>query len=89
MFDDVDIKEIRFDGNNKITILVGGFSHPNPKEYMDQVVSEYVSHSSFNEFIEIHLDMPQIRIILKDINRIDFDNYDGQHLCDWSRQEPL
>ncbi len=82
MFDDVDIKEIPFDENNKITILVGGFSSQNPKEYMDLVVSEYVRHSSFNEFVEIHLDMPQIRIILKDINRIRFDEYHDQHLCD-------
>ena len=82
MFEDVDIKEIAFDRTNKITILVGGFTNPNPKEYMDRVVSEYVRNSSYNEFIEIHLDMPQIRIILKDINRIKFEKYDGEHLCD-------
>ena len=82
MFEDVDIKEIPIEGGHKITILIGGFMSKNPKAYMDYVVSEYVKNSMYNEFVESHLDMPQIRIILSGINEIKYDKYKGQHLSD-------
>lgn len=82
MFEDVDIKEIPIEGGHKITIIIGGFKSSNPKAYMDYVVSEYVKGSSYNEFVESHLDMPQIRIILRGINEIDYDKFEGQLLSD-------
>jgi hypothetical protein len=82
MLEDIDIKEIPIKGGYKITILIGGFHSKNPKAYMDNVVSEYVEDSLYNEFIESHLDMPQVRIILSGINEIDYDKYNGQHLAD-------
>ena len=77
-YKDVDIREIPLEGGNKITILVGGFSSPNPKEFMDGVVSRYVGDSPYNEFIESHLDMPQIRIILSGINEICYSTYNEE-----------
>lgn len=79
-FPDVQIREIEFDGRCKIAILEGGFTKVNPKEYMDYVVSCYVQGSSYNEFVESHLDMPCIRIVLLGINDIKYKPYNGELL---------
>lgn len=72
---DVVIQEIPFTGENgrpcKIAILQGGFGHPNPKEFMDLKVAEYTRGCLHNQFVESHLDMPWVRIVLKGINELD------------------
>ena len=54
----------------KIAILVGGVDLPNPKEFMDDVVSKYVGTKGHNQFVEIHLDNPWTRIIMDCINDV-------------------
>jgi hypothetical protein len=56
----------------KVAILVGGMDSENPKEFMDSAVSKYVGHELHNQFIEIHLDNPWTRVVIRDINNIKF-----------------
>ena len=68
------------DGNGTITILLGGMNEPNPKAYMDGTVSKYVTGELYNEFIEIFLDNPYVRVIISGINEIKFVKYNNQTL---------
>jgi hypothetical protein len=54
----------------KVAILVGGINSDNPKEFMDNAVSEYVGREGHNQFVEIHLDNPWTRVLVKGINDI-------------------
>jgi hypothetical protein len=54
----------------KMAILVGGLNSPNPKDFMDNAVSQYVGNIGHNQFIEIHLDNPWTRIITSGINEL-------------------
>lgn len=64
---DFEIKEFDL-GNVKIAFLIGGFLSDNPKEFMDSKVADYVKEKSYTEFIEKHLDMTQVRIIIFGLN---------------------
>lgn len=75
MFDDVEIYEIDLKPTGKMAILRGGFSSPNPKAYMDNVVSNYVQNHLYNEFIEEHLDTPWVRVIITGINDLSYLSY--------------
>lgn len=72
--DEVQIFEQPFivDGRTvgKMAILVGGLNRPNPKEYMDAAVHQYVGSIGHNQYIEIHLDNPWTRIITTGINEL-------------------
>ena len=65
IYDDVQICEI-IEGNNKISIIRGGINKP--KSYMDKVVSDYTKGELHNQFVEIFLDNPYVRIIVSGIN---------------------
>lgn len=52
----------------KMAILVGGINRPNPKEFMDGAVSQYVGNIGHNQYIEIHMDNPWTRVITSGIN---------------------
>ncbi len=54
----------------KMAILVGGLNKPNPKEFMDAAVSQYVGNIGHNQYVEIHLDNPWTRIITTGINEL-------------------
>lgn len=82
IYDDVQIKEFHVENGGMITILRGGINKS--KSYMDGVVSEYVRHALHNEFIEIFLDNPYVRIIVTGINDFDYEVFDTErhHLED-------
>ncbi len=75
MFDDVEIVETDLPGGGKVAILRGGFSNPNPKDYMDMVVYDYVKNHIYNEFIEEHLDTPWVRVVITGINDLHYYDY--------------
>lgn len=56
----------------KVAILLGGLNSDNPKEHMDSAVSKYVEHEPHNQFVEIHLDNPWTRVVIRGINNIEF-----------------
>lgn len=47
---------------------------------MNTAVSEYVQREGHNTFVEEHKDTPNIRIVIKNINDLDFKPYEDQHL---------
>ena len=59
-------------GNNEVfvTVLFGGLDLPNPKSFMDRVVSEYVEGRVYNEYVDIYGDNLWLRIIVEDINEL-------------------
>ena len=72
-FPDVDVFQQRLDrGRGMLTILRGGWNVSNPKAYMDEAVRQFVDNKLYNQFIEIHLDIPQVRVIIEDINEITY-----------------
>ena len=56
----------------KIAILKGGFDAVNPKAVMDKVVKDYVGNTAYCQFLEIHLDNPWVRVVIKGINDIQY-----------------
>lgn len=76
VFDDVQIKEFSVENGGRITILRGGLNKP--KSYMDNVVSEYVGHAMHNQFIEVFLDNPYVRVIVTGINDFEYDVFDTE-----------
>lgn len=51
-----------------------------PKPLMDQAVSEYVGFNPYNEFIEIFLDNPWVRVIVSDIDSLNFVPFKDQKI---------
>lgn len=52
----------------------------NPTEIMDNAVSKYVDRVLHNQFIEIHLDNPWVRVVVSGINELNFVDFKNQHL---------
>ena len=65
---------------NKLAILWGGMNQDNPTAYMNNAVSKYVQRTGYNQFVEIHMDNPWLRVIVKDINELPFENFTDQLL---------
>lgn len=62
-----------------VTFLRGGFNSENPKAYMDLAVSDFLEKKGnpmYNEFIEIFLDNPYLRVIVTGINDMPFKSSD-------------
>lgn len=80
----VQIAESYFEGEDgskhKVAILVGGLGKESPKGFMDKIVKEYTDNAPHNEFIEIFLDNPYVRVIVDGINEIKFEEYNKQRL---------
>lgn len=64
----------------KIAILRGGLNESNPTAYMNEAVSQYVGRNLYNEFVEIHMDNPWVRVIISNINELDYDEFTNQRL---------
>lgn len=72
-FPDVEVYESQLkDSSAKLYILRGGWSHPFPKSYMDDAVREFLGTTLHNQFVEIHLDIPQVRVIIVGINELPY-----------------
>lgn len=77
---DIKIYEQLLDGGKgTLSILFGGLGESNPKAYMDMVVSDYVADEMYNEFIEVFLDNPYVRVIITGINEIELEDYDAKY----------
>ena len=63
--------------NATLYVLSGGLGQQNPKGYMDGAVSEFLQRKGnpmYNEFIEIFLDNPFVRVIIVGINDLEYHN---------------
>ena len=47
---------------------------------MNAAVSEYVGRDLYNEFVEIHMDNPWVRVIVSNINELDYKDFVNQRL---------
>lgn len=76
LFPDVDIftQELAYGG--KLTIVRGGWGRQDAKRYMDNVVTELMEGKLHNQFVEIHLDIPQVRVVIEGINNFDYTTLD-------------
>jgi hypothetical protein len=64
----------------KVAILRGGLNSENPTAIMNNAVSKYVGTKGHNQFVEIHLDNPWVRIVIGGINEVDYDEFTDQTL---------
>ena len=71
-FPDVDIVQAPIGGRGTVTILRGGWTRPDAKTYMDEAVRQFVENRLINQFVEIHLDIPQVRVIVEGINDLNY-----------------
>lgn len=82
---DVSIYEMKTgvkseDGEGKIAILKANPTVESPKKLLDCAIGEYVGNKSYNDFVEIYLDNPWIRVIVGGINYLTFDEFKDQKL---------
>ncbi len=68
------------DENTRITILRGGLNTHNPFAIMNDAVAKYVGNKGYNEFIEIPLNNPWVRVIISGINKLEYDPFENQTL---------
>lgn len=83
--DDVEIciYDLPVQGNGqqgKIAILRGGLRADNPVTYMDEAVRRFVEGNLHNQFIEVFLDNPYVRVIVSNINELDYNPFINQRL---------
>jgi len=64
----------------KVAILRGGLNSENPTAVMNDAVSTYVERKGHNQFIEIHLDNPWVRVVIDGINEVKYDDFTDQRL---------
>lgn len=55
-----------------VCILRGGFNNPNPEKYMESVVLAIVQNDMYNLFVESNLDIPNVKVIIFDLDNIPF-----------------
>lgn len=60
----------------EVAILRGGLNTENPTGLMDTAVSQYVGSNGYNEFVEIYLDNPWVRVVVIGINELDYKPFD-------------
>lgn len=72
IYKDVEIVEFNVQ-HGRVAILRGGLNKP--KSYMDDIVREYVGREMYNEFIEIFLDNPYVRVVVSGINNFDYKTF--------------
>ena len=64
----------------KIAILKGGIGASNPKAVMDKAVDKYVAYEPYTQFVDIHLDNPWVRVVIKGINDVQYVPFEDQKL---------
>lgn len=64
----------------KIAILRGGLNSENPNDIMNAAVSNFVGNNPYNEFIEIFLDNPWVRVVISGINEVEYKEFQNQKL---------
>ena len=66
----------------RIAIIRGGLNEENPTAVLNNAVSNYVGQTPYNEFVEIYLDNPWVRVIVSGINELNYQPFVNQHLGD-------
>jgi len=80
---DISIYETEIKAKNKgvkLAIFQASPSHPNPAEALRIAVSQYVEYNSYNQFVEENLDNPHLRVVISDIDALDFEAYENKKM---------
>ncbi len=76
----IEIFEQELTKNNKpvgkLAVIRGGLNTDNPTALLNDAVSKYVNNNGYNEFVEINLDNPWIRVIIFGINDLEYKPFD-------------
>lgn len=72
---EVKISEYPLGEKGKMAVIIGGIGMDNPKPVMDMAVLKYAEKEPINEFVEIFLDNPWVRVIIFGINDLDYKNW--------------
>lgn len=64
----------------KLAIFQAHPSHQNPAEALRGAVSRYVGEHSYNDFVEANLDIPNLRVVISDIDALDFETFGSQKM---------
>lgn len=76
IFEQVLLKDKNGKTVSKLGILVGGLYTDNPTETMNEAVKKYWGDAKANEFIDIKLNNPWTRVIISNINDLEFQDFD-------------
>jgi len=76
MSDKVKIFEQQLSEKCKFAIMVGGVSSNNPKKVIDNALAKYVVDTPHNQWVDIKLNNPWIRVITGDIGDLPFQNFE-------------
>jgi len=76
----IEIFEQEIKNGCKVAILRGGLNTDNPTAILNDAVSTYVGEEGYNEFVEIFLDNPWVRVIVSEINELDYKPFSNQRL---------
>ena len=60
----------------KVAIFRGGLNTDNPTAILDSAVSKYVGNDGYNEFVEIFLDNPWVRVVVIGINELEYKKFE-------------
>lgn len=77
---EIEIFETELGNDCKIAILRGGLHSDNPTAIMNEAVATYVGNKGYNEFVEVFLDNPWVRIVVGGINTLVFEEFKDQRL---------
>lgn len=66
--------------NVKLAIFQAHPSLPNPAEALRGAVSQYAETHSYNDFVEANLDLPNLRVVISDIDALDFEPFGSQKM---------
>lgn len=88
MNDKVQVFENKLGETGKVAILVGGLNSEKPFEFMNEAVYKYCDGTPVVQFVNIELNNPWTRLIIKGLNDLPFENY-GAFLKKRERREKL
>ena len=73
MEQNISIYRKKLEKDSELIILIGGINADDPKKIINKKISEIVQNNPYSEFIDSHLDNPYIRVIISNINKLNFD----------------
>lgn len=76
---DAEFFEFEKCGNSYVVLFRGGFLTDNPEFFLDEKIQNYLNthkgYKTCHQFVESHLDMPQIRVLVFNIDDFDYSVY--------------
>lgn len=69
--------------NSYVVLFRGGFLNDDPTTFLDEKIQNYLNahhgYRTCHQFVESHLDMPQIRVLVFNVDEFDYRMYNSNH----------